>query len=249
FCQMHGYVESYERRDLAEQSKSRRVGRRHPLPAPLVSGGTVFDSVTVAQDPDEDAVKDGDSLWLTPLRTPLAASGFTPHSLKLLRGRTRGLGLVPVTGGSAGGKAQDESKDVGLEPGGPLAIALVRGDFDLSGIGTVTHIEGSRVYGWGHPFMGLGSCEFPLMTGFIHTVYPRQTVSFKMGSPLRAVGVINADVSTCIAGWLGKQPDLLPVRMTVLRSPDSAPRTFNVETVRQRALLASLVYTSLTNSV
>src|SRR5262249_48789932 len=62
---------------------------------------------------------------------------------------------------------------------------------DLSGIGTVTHIEGSRVYGRGHPFMGLGSCEFPLMTGFIHTVYPRQTVSFKMGSPLRAVGVIN----------------------------------------------------------
>src|SRR5207249_3216206 len=83
--------------------------------------------------------------------------------------------------------------------GGPLAVALVRGDFDLSGIGTVTHIEGHRVYGWGHPFFSLGTCEFPLMTGYIHTIYPRQSVSFKMGSPLRTVGVINADVSTCIA--------------------------------------------------
>ena len=36
-----------------------------------------------------------------------------------------------------------------------------------------------------------------------------------MGSPLRTVGVINADVSTCIAGWLGRKPDMLPVRMTV----------------------------------
>ena len=79
----------------------------------------------------------------------------------------------------------------------------------------MTHIEGDRVYGWGHPFMGLGACEFPLMTGYIHTIYPRQTVSFKMGSPLRTVGVVNADVSTCIAGWLHRKPDMLPVRMTV----------------------------------
>ena len=96
---------------------------------------------------------------------------------------------------------------------------MITGDFDLSGIGTVTHIEGKRVYGWGHPFMGLGACEFPLMTGYIHTIYPRQTVSFKMGSPLKTVGVINADVSTCIAGWLDRKPDMLPVSMTVMREP------------------------------
>src|SRR5207253_10888315 len=126
-------------------------------------------------------------------------------------------------------------KDAALEPGGPLAIAMITGDFDLSGIGTVTHIEGNRVYGFGHPFMGLGSCEFPLMTGYIHTIYPRQTVSFKMGSPLKPVGVINADVSTCIAGWLDKKPDMMPLRMTVGSSPDTPPRTFNVEVEIGRA--------------
>jgi len=47
------------------------------------------------------------------------------------------------------------------------------GDFDLSGIGTVTHVEGNRVYGFGHPMFSLGACEFPMMTGYIHTVYPR----------------------------------------------------------------------------
>jgi hypothetical protein len=179
----------------------------------------------------------------------LVATGFTAHSLSLLRGRFKGHGWLPMQGGGAGARITAEEKDTPLEPGGPLAVALITGDFDLSGIGTVTHIEGNRVYGWGHPFLGLGGCEFPLMTGYIHTIYPRQTVSFKMGSPLRTVGAINADVSTCIAGWLDRKVDLLPVRMTVTRTPGEPPRTFNVAMVRQRSLLPSLVFTALTNSV
>ena len=73
---------------------------------------------------------------------------------------------------------------------------MVTGDFDLSGIGTVTHVEGDRVYGFGHPMFSLGACEFPMMTGYIHTVYPRASVSMKMGSPLKVVGVLDTDVST-----------------------------------------------------
>jgi hypothetical protein len=157
--------------------------------------------------------------------------------------------MVPVQGGGASARIADEEKDTPLQAGGPMAVAMVTGDFDLSGIGTVTHIEGNRVYGFGHPFFGLGTCEFPLMTGYIHTIYPRQSVSFKMGSPLRTVGVINADVSTCVAGWLERKPDLMPVRMTVTREPGAPSKTFNVQMVRQRSLLASLVYTVLTNSV
>lgn len=245
FCQMHGYVEAYERRDLAEKARPTRVGLR----VPLTIGGKEFDTVTVSQGFDDPEPTAADGLWLTPLRTPLAATGFTSHSLKLLRKHCAGSGLVPVMGGGASAPVADEAKGVALEPGGPLAVALITGDFDLSGIGTVTHIEGDRVYGWGHPFMSLGSCEFPLMTGYIHTVYPRRTVSFKMGSPLRTVGVINADVSTCIAGWLGRKPDMMPVRMSVALGPKGKSKTFNVQVVRQRSLLASLVYTALTNSV
>ena len=151
--------------------------------------------------------------------------------------------------GGATGKIQDEEKETQLEAGGPLAVALITGDFDLSGIGTVTHIEGDRVYGWGHPFMSLGACEFPLMTGYIHTIYPRQTVSFKMGSPLRTVGVINADVSTGIAGWLNRKPDMMPLRTSVSLGERNPARTFNVQMVRQRSLLPTLVFTALTNAV
>ena len=245
FSQMHGFVERFERRDLVEQpGKPRRVG----LQAPLHIDGLKFDTVTVAAGFEDPQPLAADSLALVPLRLPVAASGFTARSLALLREGLHGTGLVPVQGGAASGKVARQERETPLQPGGPLAVALVTGDFDLSGIGTVTHIEGDRVYGWGHPFFGLGGCEFPLMTGYIHTVLPRQNISFKMGSPLRTVGVINADVSTCIAGWMGRTPDMLPVRMTVRRDADE-PRTFQVQTVRQRSLLAPLVFAVLTNSV
>jgi hypothetical protein len=242
---MHSYVESYERRDLAEKGTSNRVGLRRPITV----DGKAFDTVTVSQRYDNGPPAETDGLWMVPLQTPLVASGFSPHSLKLLREQFGQQGWLPMQGGSASASIADGVKDIALEPGGPMAVALITGDFDLSGMGTVTHIEGNRVYGWGHPFFGLGTCEFPLMTGYIHTIYPRQSVSFKMGSPLRTVGVINADVSTCIAGWLGRSIDMLPVRMMVSRGADDAAKTFNVTIVRQRSLLPSLVYAALTNSV
>jgi hypothetical protein len=245
FCQMHDYVEAYERRDVAEAARTREVG----LNTPLRLGGREYDRVTVSDLPEDPQPAAADGLWMVPLKTPLAATGFTPHSLSLLRDRFPGVGLVPVQGGGLGGKVGPGERGAIIEPGAALTVALITGDFDLSGIGTVTHVEGKRVYGWGHPFFGSGSCEFPLMTGYVHAIYPRQSLSFKMGSPLRTVGVINADVSTCIAGWLGREPDLMPIRMTVGREPGCDAKTFNVRVVRQRSMIAPLVFTALTNSV
>jgi hypothetical protein len=242
---MHQFVESFERRDLAEKAKPVKVGLRQPLQI----DGRTFDQVTVAQSFEEPTATTADGLWMMPLRTPLATTGFTAHSLKLMSEHFPQRGLVPMQGGGATGNVAAGAKNIPLEKGGALAVALITGDFDMSGIGTVTHIDGDRVWGWGHPFMSLGGCEFPLMTGYVHTIYPRWSVSFKMGSPLQTVGTINADVSTCIAGWLGKKPDMLPVSMTVRQEPDGQTHHFQVQMVRQKQLLAGLVFAALTNAI
>ncbi len=245
FCQMHAYVEAYERRDLAEQDQPSRIG----LAQPLHIDGRDFHTVTVSHTYDDPQPGAGDGLWMVPLRTPLVATGLSLNSLRHLGQQLHSAGLVPVQGGGVGGQIPAEDKNVPLQAGGALSVALITGDFDLSGVGTVTHIEGKRVYGWGHPFMSLGGCQFPLQTGYTHTVMPRHTLSFKMSSPLRTVGIINADVSTAIAGWLDRAPDLLPVAVTVSRTPSGQPRTFNVQVVRQRTLLPGLVSTVLLNCV
>ena len=134
-------------------------------------------------------------------------------------------------------------------PGSPLSIAMVMGDFDLSGIGTVTHVEGDRVYGFGHPMFSLGACEFPMMTGYIHTVYPRASVSMKMGSPLKVVGVIDTDVSTSVAGRIGPKPDMLPLSVRVKTSQFADAHTYRVQMVREPVLLPNLIMAVLTNAI
>jgi hypothetical protein len=244
FSQMQSFSDSFERTRLADAGRPTRVG----LSSPVRAGGRSFDSVSVSQR--YDAPKgDDDGLFMVPLRAPLACSGFSANSLRMLHEQYPELGLTPVQGGTAGAATLEEAKNARIEPGAALSVALIDGDFDMSGIGTVTHVDGKRVYGWGHPFMSLGGCELPLMTGWVHTVYPRQTVSFKMGSPLKAVGTITADVSTGIAGWLDREPDMLPVTMKVRKEPGGTSQVFKVRVARQKQLMSGLVYAALTNSI
>jgi SpoIVB peptidase S55 len=243
FSEMVEYVAAFDQREKFQKLTQLR------LREPIRADGREFDTVRVSRSCDEPTPAAGNVLSLVPLQTPLAATGFTQHSLNLLSERTRWAGIVPVQAGGAAAHIREQAQNTPLEPGSALAVAMVTGDFDMSGIGTVTHVEGDRVYGWGHPFLSIGACEFPMMNGHIHTIYPRQTVSFKMGSPIRTLGVINADVSTGIAGWLGRKPDMLPLTMKVRKDEGEAPREFRCEVVRHKALTPQLIYTALTNSV
>jgi hypothetical protein len=242
FVQMRDFVASFERRDLA-LPQAKKVG----LARPIRLGGEDVDEVTVSDD-FTARPQAGDGVWMVPLQTPLVASGISPRGLAGMRAQLGPFGLVPMQGGTVGNLPEVE-RNVPLVPGGALVAGMITGDFDLSGIGTVTHVEGKRVYGFGHPMMGLGSCEFPLMTGYVHLVIPRQSISFKMGSPLKTVGVINADVSTCIAGWLDRTPDMIPVTASVRRDGDPAAQTFNVKVIRQRSLTPQLTSLALVNCI
>src|SRR5207302_4988018 len=66
FCQMAGYVASFERRDLAEQQTPRRIGLHRPLSVE----GKEYDSVIVTNDYSDARPASADGLWLMPLRTP-----------------------------------------------------------------------------------------------------------------------------------------------------------------------------------
>ena len=247
FVQMREFADLEENKERIAPAIPVRIG----LSAALKLEGKDYGAVTIGNFADASPTA-ADGLWLQPLRTPVCTSGFSPRSLDLLRDSFRGTGLVPMQGGAIGTKTlTDEERNTRIEPGSALAVSLVSGDFDMSGIGTVTWVDGKRVYGWGHPFLGIGSCDFPLMTGYTHAVMPRVSISFKMGSsPLRmAFPVsIHADVSTCIAGTLDRPCDLLPMRTTVKRTGGPS-RTFNVQVVRQKQMLPGLVSAVLANSV
>ena len=175
--------------------------------------------------------------------------GFSPRALAMLETSLKPLGMAPMAGGAAPEHVIRAEADRPLVPGAPLSIAMVMGDFDLSGIGTVTAVEGNRVYGFGHPMFSLGTCEMPMMTGYIHTVYPRASVSMKMGSPLKVVGVLDTDVSTCVAGRVGPKPDMLPMSVRVKTGRYADSRTYRVQIIREPMLLPSLLMAVLTSAI
>jgi hypothetical protein len=252
FQQMVQYVRASDRR-IAAEAKDKILGE--PFRAamgdaqgagPLWVDGRGTDSLF---DTAPTPVAGGSLAGMRAIATPLAASGFSPRALAVLGERLAPLGLAPMAGGAAPERVIRAEGDKPLVPGAPLSIAMVTGDFDLSGIGTVTHVEGDRVYGFGHPMFSLGTCEFPMMTGFIHTVYPRASVSMKMGSPLKVVGVLDTDVSTCVAGRIGLKPDMIPVTVRVKTGPYSEPHTYRLQMVREPNLLPNLVMAALTSAI
>jgi hypothetical protein len=251
FSQMVQYVRSNDRRIAAEARDKAAGGRFEATTGRLTPWieGLSGDESGLGSSMQPLPVSGGAMGGMTPIVTPLAASGFSPRALGLLADRLRPIGMAPMAGGGAPERIIREMGDRPLEPGSPLSIGLVLGDFDLSGIGTVTHVEGNRVYGFGHPMMSLGACELPMMTGYIHTVYPRASVSMKMGSPLKIVGVIDTDVSTSVAGRLASAPDMLPMSVRVKTGRYADPRTYRVRVVREPALMPSLILAVLTNAI
>lgn len=252
FEQMVKYVRSSDRRLIAEAADAHRVvrsvGRDGPFleafPTQVVRFEALMPGTTAPR-----AASVGGLAGMRPIATPLTATGFSPRALAVLQDQMGPLGMAPMAGGGVMDEIREREGNKPLEPGSPLSIGMVLGDFDISGIGTVTHVEGDRVYGFGHPMMGLGACAFPMMTGYIHTVYPRASVSMKMGSPLKVVGVLDADVSTGIAGRVGPKPDLMPMSVTVKTGRHSDARTYRVRIVRHPKLISSLVLAVLTNAI
>ena len=87
-----------------------------------------------------------------------------------------------------------------LRPGDPVGVALMSGDLELGATGTVTQVEGNRVYAFGHPFYGLGPTQFPMTRAYVHTLLPSLASSFKIASTGEVIGTFQQDRATTIAG-------------------------------------------------
>jgi hypothetical protein len=149
------------------------------------------------------------------LPVPLVFSGVAPRTFEWARGVFSGLGFSPMMGTRAAADLGGAGA-VSFEPGAPIGISLIEGDMDLSATGTITHIDGDRVYAFGHPFFNLGPTQFPMRKAFVHTVFPNLYVSSKLASPVgEAVGTIEQDRNTAIAGRLGKPPRMIPITVTL----------------------------------
>ena len=104
-----------------------------------------------------------------------------------------------------------------LKPGSMISVQLMAGDLSVGADGTVTYIDGNRVYAFGHRFLAVGATALPFARAEVIALLPNLNTSFKLASAREWMGAISQDRNTAIAGELGKRAAMVPVSIGVSR--------------------------------
>ena len=183
---------------------------------------------------------------LRPIATPLVMSGMSTATSDLLSTMFRGAGFAPVLSGGSSGEAPAAAEP--LRPGDPVGVALLSGDIEMGATGTVTHVDGARVYAFGHPFFNFGPTSFPMTRATVYTSLPSLMSSFKIATMGDVIGTVQQDRATAIAGTLGKGPATVPVTVT-LESSRAPKRTFKYNAAIDQLFTPLLTYVALFNTL
>jgi hypothetical protein len=182
---------------------------------------------------------------LAALPLPVALSGLTPALAELVEPALKEFCFMPLAAaGSASAGAADTSN---LIPGAAVGVALVDGDVQLSGIGTLTCRDGNRILAFGHPMLQAGNVRMPMVGGRIHSVVASVASSFKLFSPTPPLGTINQDRLAGVGGNIGPVPEMLPVKAIV--SSPSGLDTYRFRVVELEDLEPMLIAVGLTDVV
>ena len=185
---------------------------------------------------------------LRPIATPLVMSGFEADVADLFAGAFRDQGFIP-TGGSAATRREGEAPFEGpLKPGDAVGVMLVGGDLQLGATGTVTHVDGDRVYAFGHPMYNLGPTEFPMTRAYVYTILPSLFSSMKLSSTGEVIGTVLQDRAAAIAGRLGPGPRMIPVTVS-LESTRQPKQTFHFTVVNDQLFGPLMTYASILNTL
>ena len=106
-----------------------------------------------------------------------------------------------------------------LQPGASIAASLSTGDVQAGAVGTVTYVDGSTVWAFGHPLDGAGRRSLLLQDAYVYTVVSNpldteESTSYKYASPGHDLGTVTNDAPSGIVGGLGTLPATFPLRVT-----------------------------------
>lgn len=182
---------------------------------------------------------------LHPIGAAMVISGFDPAVDGPLRsalgfadgGQTPSRGTTPADDGRTP-----------LVPGDPVGVSLIRGDFEMGATGTVTYIDGARVYAFGHPFLNLGPTDFAMTRSHVYTVLPSLDASLKIATLGPVIGTMSQDRAAAIGGRLGPGPSELKVTIT-LSSTRSTDHHFTFYVLHDETLTPLFSYVAVLNAL
>jgi hypothetical protein len=117
---------------------------------------------------------------------------------------------------------------------------MARGDVSFMGLGTVTHVEGARLCGFGHPMMEAGVTALPAAIGRVHWIFASDQHSSKIGEAARPLGALIQDRQSAVVVDESKRAPTFPLSVEI-RGADGIPKkSWNVEIAEERFMSGSL---------
>src|SRR3954468_14281973 len=175
-------------------------------------------------------------------------SGFEPGVFDLLSGAFGAQGFIP-TGRGAVARSGEKPYEGPLKAGDAIGVMLVSGDLELGATGTVTHVDGDKVYAFGHPLYNLGPTSFPMTRAYVYTVLPSLASSLKVSTTGEIIGSFLQDRAVAIAGKLGPGPKTIPVTLTLDSTGRAPKRTFHFQLANDQMFTPLMAAASISSTL
>jgi hypothetical protein len=150
--------------------------------------------------------------YLKPIETPLVFNGFSEQAIHLFAGQFASAGIVPVMGT---GSVSDEKQPEPLEAGSAVSAILVRGDMNIEATCSVTYVDAQRLLACGHPLLQFGSVDLPMSKAKVLATLASPLNAFKIVNTTEPVGTFVQDRHTGIMGVFDRQPEMIPVTLSI----------------------------------
>ena len=223
--------------DLLGRFLASRAGAEGPI------AGEVGGARRQATEGSSMAAAGGPPGGLQPIGIPLVCSACDPSVLRYYAPIFESCGLEPAAGGGVTASAGP----LPLVPGTAIGAARATGDLSVVGIGTLTHIDRTRVFAFGHPLLGAGAMEMPMTQAQVLLTFPSSAASFKIANATPPVGTIVQDGLTAIVGEVGREAPTIPVAVRV--TSGAGRRDFHYNILKNRAWSPVLLALTTANSL
>jgi hypothetical protein len=193
--------------------------------------------------PGSEATR-GFANYLKPIETPLVFNGFSEDTVHRFASQFASAGIVPVMGA---GSVSDAKQPEPLEPGSAVSAVLVRGDMDIEATCTVTYIDPQRLLACGHPLLQFGAVDLPMNKAQVLATLPSPLNAFKIVNTTEAAGAFVQDRHTGIMGVFNKQPQMIPVTLTI--NGGAATKEFHYEVLNNARLSPVAIMATVFNAL
>jgi hypothetical protein len=182
--------------------------------------------------------------YLRPIEAPLVFNGFSEETMRRFAPQFAAAGIVPVMGA---GSFSDVKQPEPLEPGSAVSAVLVRGDMDIEATCTVTYVDPQRLLACGHPLLQFGSVDLPMNKAQVLATLPSPLNAFKIVNTTEPAGTFVQDRHTGIMGVFNKEPQMIPVTLTI--NGGAGPKVFQYEVLNNPRLSPVAIMATVFNAL